>query len=154
MKSAFSTAWLSSKQPRKQRKFRANAPLHRRVAFLSAQLSKVLKEKHGQGSLPVRKGDEVLVMRGSFAKKTGKVIVVQPKRTRVAIEGLQRSKKDGTKVNVWFHPSVLQLTTIDLDDKKRLASLNTAPAVETKTTVKKTEKKEKSPAKGKKEAEK
>ena len=140
MKQAFSTAWLSSKQPRKQRKFRANAPLHRKREFLSAMLSKALKEKHGQGGLPVRKGDEVLVMRGSFAKKTGKVIVVQPKRTRVAIEGLQRSKKDGTKVNVWFHPSVLQLTSLDLDDKKRLGSLNKAPAVETKKTEAKKEK--------------
>ncbi|MAE49874.1 50S ribosomal protein L24 [Candidatus Pacearchaeota archaeon] len=137
MKSLFSTAWLSSKQPRKQRKFRANAPLHIKHKFLNASLAKPLKEKHGQRTLAIRKGDEVKVLRGSFAKKEGKVILVQPKRTRVAVEGLQRAKKDGTKVNVWFHPSTLQLTTIDLDDKKRLASLNKVPSAETKKTSEK-----------------
>nr|AQS29563.1 hypothetical protein [uncultured archaeon]AQS33492.1 hypothetical protein [uncultured archaeon] len=124
MKSSFSTHWLSSKQPRKQRKYKANAPLHIKHKFLNSNLSKSLRQKHSKRSLPLRKGDEVLVMRGSFRKKKAKVTTVDLKRTRVALENIQRTKKDGTKVNVWFHPSSLQITTLNLDDKKRIAALN------------------------------
>lgn len=123
MKSKFSTAWLSSSQPRKQRKYQYNAPLHIKHKFLNAHLSKPLREKYGKRSLPLKKGDEVLVMRGSFVKKKAKISSIQAKRTRVILEGIQRSKKDGTKVNVFFHPSSLQIQTLNLEDKKRFAIL-------------------------------
>ena len=124
MKKEFSTSWISSKQPRKQRKYRANAPLHLRRKFLSANLSKSLRERYGKRSIPIRKGDEVLVTRGSFKKKRAKVSLIDLKNIRVAIEGIQRTKKDGTKVNVYFDPSSLQIQTLELDDMKRIASLN------------------------------
>ena len=76
MKKKFSTSWISSTQPRKQRKYRANAPLHTKHKFLSANLSKSLRQKYGKRSLPLRKGDEVLVMRGSFKKKRAKVVSI------------------------------------------------------------------------------
>ena len=123
MKSHFSTQWLSSKQPRKQRKFRANAPLHIRHKFLSSNLSKSLKEKYGKRNLPLRKGDEVLIMRGAFKKKKAKVSSVDHKKIRIVLEGIQRTKKDGTKVNVYFDPSVLQILALNLEDSKRSASL-------------------------------
>ncbi|MBU0761152.1 MAG: 50S ribosomal protein L24 [Nanoarchaeota archaeon] len=124
MKNKFSTQWKSSKQPRKQRKYLANAPLHTKHKFLSAQLSKELRKKHGKKSIPIRKNDEVLVMRGSFKKKKAKVITIDLKRTRIALENIQRTKKDGTKVSVWFHPSSLQIQTLNLEDKKRISALN------------------------------
>jgi large subunit ribosomal protein L24 len=124
MKQEFSTHWISSKLPRKQRKFAANAPFHTKHKFLSAHLSKELREKYGARGFPVRKGDEVLVMRGSFAKKKAKISDVDAKRTRVVLENIQRTKKDGTKVPVYFNPSVLQIQSLNLDDKERLAALN------------------------------
>jgi large subunit ribosomal protein L24 len=124
MKSKFSTSWVRSKQPRKQRKYRAEAPLHIKHKFLSANLSKELRKKHGKRSVPIRKGDEILVMRGSFRKKKAKVSLIDLKRTRLALEGVQRSKKDGTKVNVYFNPSSLQIQALNLDDKKRISALN------------------------------
>lgn len=120
MKSEFSTSWVASIQPRKQRKYVYNAPLHIRHKFLSAHLSKALRAKHGKRSLPLRKGDEVLVMRGSFAKKQAKVLSVNLSNTTVSLEGIQRSKKDGTKVSVPFNPSVLQIQSL-VDDKERTA---------------------------------
>jgi len=124
MKKKFSTFWKSSKQPRKQRKYRANAPLHTKHKFLSALLSKELRKKHGKRSFPVRKGDEVLVMRGSFKKKKAKVASVEITRSRVSLEKIQRTKKDGTKVNVWFPTSNLQIQTLHLEDKRRIQTLN------------------------------
>ena len=124
MKSEFSTSWISSSQPRKQRKYVYNAPLHVKHKFLSANLSKSLREKYGKRSIPVRKGDEVLVMRGSHRKQKGKVSIIDLKNTRVALENIQRAKRDGTKINVYLSPSILQIQTLNLDDKERVNALN------------------------------
>ena len=122
MKQKFSTKWVGSVQPRKQRKYRYNAPLHIKHRFLSAHLSAELRKKHGKRSIPVRKGDEVLIMRGSFAKKIGKVLSVDLRKSKIAIEGINRNKADGTKVNVYFNPSNVQIQTLNLEDSKRIES--------------------------------
>ena len=142
MKSQFSTSWLSSTQPRKQRKYRINAPLHTRHKFLNAQLSKPLRQKYGKRNLPLRKGDEVLVMRGNFRKKKAKVTSIDLKHSLIVLENIQRSKRDGTKVNVYFNPSTLQIQSLTLDDKKRLAVLDRKKYKESKekTIKNKTEK--------------
>lgn len=122
MKSQFSSSWISSRQPRKQRKFRYNAPLQVKHKFLSAHLSKSLRKQHGKRSLPLRKGDEVLIMRGSFKKKKAKIISVDLRHGKVCIEGMQKTKRDGSKVNVPFSPSILMIQELSLEDKNRLAS--------------------------------
>ena len=53
MKSRFSIAWKGSSQPRKQRKFRVNAPLHVKGTFLNAPLIKDLRAKHGARTVRV-----------------------------------------------------------------------------------------------------
>jgi large subunit ribosomal protein L24 len=119
MKSAFSTKWKASKQPRKQRKYIYNAPNHLRTKFMSATLSKELRKKYGMRSIGLKKGDEVVVMKGKFKKKTGKIVTVDRTNTRVSIENLQKTKNEGTKVNVWFHPSNLMIKVLNTDDGKR-----------------------------------
>jgi large subunit ribosomal protein L24 len=120
MKKLFSTHWKESRQIRKQRKYRFNAPLHIKHKFLSSNLSKELRKKYGTRNVEVRKGDGVRIMTGEFRKKTGKIGSVDIKKERVTIEGLQRKKKDGTKINVYFHPSNIQITEIK-EDKKRFS---------------------------------
>jgi large subunit ribosomal protein L24 len=122
MKSEFSSSWDASVQPRKQRKFVANAPLHVKHRFLSANLSKELRKKYGKRNLPLRTGDEVLVMRGSFAKKKAKVSSLDLRNSKIYLEGIVRSKKDGSKINVPFHPSNLQIQTLFSEDKLRISS--------------------------------
>jgi len=126
MKKKFSSSWIRSKQPRKQRKYRHNAPLHIRHRFLSAQLSRELRKRYGKRNIPLRKGDEVLVMRGSFAKKKGKILELKLKKERVSVEGLNRGKLDGTKVNIYFHPSNLQIQSFNLEDRRRLKRVKMA----------------------------
>lgn len=120
MKSQFNTSWKASIQPRKQRKYGHEAPLHIKHKFLSANLSKELRKKHGIRSLPVRTGDEVSVMRGAFAKKKAKVLKVYSNKSRVTLENITRKKADGTKLNVYFNPSKLQIIALNLDDSRRL----------------------------------
>tara|TARA_Y100000310_G_C20479802_1_gene714140 strand:+ start:449 stop:883 length:435 start_codon:yes stop_codon:yes gene_type:complete len=139
MKQKFSTHWIGSTQVRKQRKYRYNAPLHLRHKFLSAHLSKELKKKYDKRSFPLRKGDEVLVMRGKFTKKKGKITSVDLKNAKVTIEGLQRSKQDGSKVSVKLDPSNLQIVSLNLEDKKRVSALErkkTKSSTESKTKEK------------------
>ncbi len=119
MKKEFSTHWKASKQPRKQRKYRAEAPLHLRRKMLGANLSKELRKKYSRRSFSLRKGDTVKIMRGEFEGKTGKIAGVNLVKLKVTIEGIQNTKKDGTKVNVIFDPSNLQIQGLNLDDKER-----------------------------------
>lgn len=124
MKRTFSSVWKSSSQVRKQRKYRYNAPLHVKNTFLNTHLSKDLRAKHGMRSATIRKGDEVTVMRGSFAKKKARVSAVDVRRCRVVLEGITRTKKDGSKIAVFFRPHVLQLVTLSVDDKRRMKRLD------------------------------
>jgi large subunit ribosomal protein L24 len=133
MKQKFSMQWKASKQPRKQRKYAAKAPLHVKHKILSANLSKDLRKKHAKRSMPIRKGDSVRVMRGEFKGKTGKIESVDLKRTRVMIEGIYRTKKDGSKVGVYFNPSNIQVRDLNLDDKKRIKSIERAKKKESKS---------------------
>lgn len=136
MKSEFNKSWKSSKQPRKQRKFLANAPNHIKRTLLGATLDKPLRAKYGRRSIEVRKGDEVKVMRGKFAKKQGKVGIVDVKNTRIQIDGLQRAgKAGGEKLVTWFHPSNVKIIILNVEDRKRLKG---AVVEEKKEEVKKT----------------
>lgn len=123
MKQKFSKSWKTSKQPRKQRKYRANAPLHIKKKFVSANLSKELRKKHGKRNTPVRKGDKVKILRGKYKGKEGKIIQVMLRISKVNVEGIQIKKLDGSKVNVKMQPSNLQIIELNLDDQKRMKKL-------------------------------
>lgn len=119
MKTKFSSSWIKSKQPRKQRKYRYNAPLHIKQKFVSAHLSKELHKKHNKRSMNLRKGDSVKVMRGQFKNKTGKIEQISVKKTKVYVGGIEITKRDGTKARYPIHPSNLMITQLNMDDKMR-----------------------------------
>jgi len=131
MKNKFSKHWKASSQPRKQRKYSANAPLHIKRKLLSVNLSKELRKKHNRRNIPVVKGDTVKIMVGKFKKKNGKIISIDTKNSKIKIEGITIKKQDGSKANVKIHPSNLQIIELNLNDKKRMK--------ETKKTEKKSE---------------
>jgi large subunit ribosomal protein L24 len=124
MKQKFSTHWKASKQPRKQRKYTANAPLHIKRKLLGVNLSKELRKKYSKRNIPVRKGDEIRVMRGKFKGKQGKIISIDTKSSKIKIDSIMIKKQDGSKVNVRVHPSNLQIITLNTEDKKRIKTMN------------------------------
>ena len=124
MKKEFGKNWKSSKQPRKQRKYLANAPLHIRKKFISANLSKDLRKNHKKRSIPLRKGDVVKIMRGKFKGKQGKITEISLKNLKIIVDGIQTKKQDGSKVNVKLQPSNLQIIELNTEDKKRLKQGN------------------------------
>ena len=117
MKKKFSTAWKASKQPRKQRKYVANAPLNVKRRFMSVNLSKELRKARGRRSMVLRKGDTVIVKKGKFKGKRGKVLSLNIKKMKVEVEGMQVGKQDGSKINVKLIPTKLQI--IELNRRKK-----------------------------------
>ncbi len=120
----FSIQWLTSKQPRKQRKYRYNAPLHIRGNFLHSRLSKELHEKYKLRSLRVRTKDKVKILRGQFKGTEGVVDNVSLSRERVFVKGAETLKKDGNKIPYPIHPSNLMIISIGSEDKKRFKTEN------------------------------
>ncbi len=121
MKALWSKGWKRSIRPNKQRKFRFNAPLHVKQHFMRVHLSPELRKEYGQRAALVRAGDTVAITRGQYKKKSGKVMRVSLLRQRVYIENMEQTRKDGNKTLIAFQPSNLQLTALDLSDKKRKA---------------------------------
>ena len=120
MKKTFSPKWKASTQPRKQRKYAFNAPLHIKGKFLHGHLSKELRKKYGKRAVRLRKGDKVKVMVGQFRNKIGKVERVDLRKSRVFVESVEMIKKDGSKVAIALHPSNLMVMEIDASDKMRM----------------------------------
>ncbi|MEM2874036.1 MAG: 50S ribosomal protein L24 [Candidatus Nanoarchaeia archaeon] len=120
----FSIKWRSSSLPKKQRRYRTNAPLHLRHKMIAGHLSKELRLKYKKRSLPIRKGDKVKIMRGKFRGIIGDVEKVDLHRYKVFVKGAELQKKEGApKVSRPIDPSKLMLVSLNLDDKKRLKVL-------------------------------
>jgi large subunit ribosomal protein L24 len=118
----------SSIKARKQRKARANAPLHRKHRMVAAHLDSALVSQYNVRSLPIRKGDTVRIVRGEqdLKKAEAKVAEVILKDCKIIIEGVTVPKADGTQKPRPVDPSDVVITKLDLSDpwrKEKLDSL-------------------------------
>ncbi len=116
-----------SSQPRKQHKARVKSPLHRRNQELKTPLDKNRYGSSGVKRATIRKGDHVKVVRGSRTGLEGKISIVDLKKRKVAIEKALIRKADNKEVPLWFDPSNLVITKLDLSDaarKERFKSLS------------------------------
>jgi large subunit ribosomal protein L24 len=140
------------KNPGKQRKKLFNAPAHIRHKLMSAPLSRELTASKGAKTLPVRRGDTILIKRGDNKGFEGKISRVDLKAYRIYVEGLTREKVDGTNIFLPVHPSKVEIRNLNLDDKWRKEILDRKKAIETpakqeKPKTKPAKKIEKAPAK-------
>jgi hypothetical protein len=53
-----------------------------------------------------------------------KVESIDLKKLKIMISGIYRTKKDGTKISVYFDSSNLQIRELTMEDKKRIESIN------------------------------
>ena len=91
---------MKTKNPKKQRKMRYNAPGHLRHKMMSAHLDKLLSKKLGKRSMKIRKGDEVEIMRGAFRKKRGIISVINRKNMKILIENIKIKKGSGQENSI------------------------------------------------------
>lgn len=120
----WSKNWKSSKQPRKQRKYIKNAPLHIKRKSLTANLNKAIRKEFKKRSAVVRKGDEVAIKRGEFKGQLGEVLTTNLKNGTITVKAVVKKKVNGTEYNVPIRASKVQITKLNLEDPKRLAALN------------------------------
>merc|ERR1711977_811975 len=89
-----------SSQRRKARKAHFTAPSNIRRRMMSCLLSKELRTKYDCRSVPVRKGDTVLIKRGSVEKGV-------------------RDKKNGSQVPIPINASNCEITALKLDKSRK-----------------------------------
>jgi len=111
-----------SSSRRKCRKAHFCAHTEKRRKIMSSNLSKELQARHGVRSMPIRKEDEVMIVRGMYKSREGKVISVYRKKFVVHVEGIKREKANGATVNVGIAASNLVITKLKMD-KDRKATL-------------------------------
>ncbi|KAL4806785.1 translation protein SH3-like domain-containing protein [Aspergillus unguis] len=100
---------------RKSRKAHFNAPSSVRRVIMSAPLSKELREKHNVRSIPIRKDDEVTIVRGTNKGREGKITSVYRLKWAVHVERVVREKSNGQSVPLPIHPSKVVITKLKLD---------------------------------------
>ncbi|AEO61328.1 hypothetical protein MYCTH_2316445 [Thermothelomyces thermophilus ATCC 42464] len=104
-----------SSSRRKSRKAHFTAPSSVRRNIMSAPLSKELREKYNVRSIPIRKDDEVQIVRGINKDKEGKVTSVYRLKYVIHVERVTREKATGQSVPVGIHPSNVVITKLKLD---------------------------------------
>ena len=108
---------------KKARRAHFGAPSHIRHRTMSASLSKDLRKKYGIRSIPIRKDDEVSVVRGSNKGTRGKIIQVYRKKFVVHIDKLTKTKANGAPFQVGIHPSNVVITKLK-EHKDRLLKIS------------------------------
>jgi large subunit ribosomal protein L26e len=99
--------------------------------MMSAHLSKDLIAKYNVRSMPIRKGDQVKIMRGHFKTREGKVQTCYRRRRCIYIEKIVREKSNGQQSQIPIHPSNCVITALKLD-KDRKAILEKKKREDTK----------------------
>ncbi|KAK2084718.1 60S ribosomal protein L26 [Saguinus oedipus] len=105
-----------------RRKIAKDISMHLPTFAGHSPLSKELRQKYNVPSMPIRKDDEVQVVRGHYkGQQIGKVVQVYRKKYVIYIERVQREKANGTTVHVGIHPSKVVITRLKLDkDRKKI----------------------------------
>ncbi|KAL8935721.1 MAG: hypothetical protein Q9216_005291 [Gyalolechia sp. 2 TL-2023] len=100
---------------RKSRKAHFSAPSSVRRTIMSAPLSKELRDKHNVRSIPIRKDDEITIVRGTNKGRAGKVTSVYRLKYVIHVERVVREKSNGQSVPLGIHPSKVQITKLKGD---------------------------------------
>ncbi|KAH0789770.1 60S ribosomal protein L26-1 [Histomonas meleagridis] len=108
-----------SSQARKVRKAFFNATKEQKHIAMSSPLSKDLQKQYGIKRLPIRRDDEVEVVRGQMKKRTGRVVAVKLSTMRINIESVTKQKISNETVFIPIHPSNVVITKIKMDKYRK-----------------------------------
>ncbi|MDP2900456.1 MAG: 50S ribosomal protein L24 [Candidatus Bathyarchaeota archaeon] len=101
------------------RKQQKNAPIHIRRRYISAPLSPNLKTQYGARTMPIIEEDTVTITKGDRKLTEGKVLRVNTKNSKVYIEGVTRTRLDGSTVQLPVRAENVMITKLKLDDDWR-----------------------------------
>jgi len=108
-----------AKKPSTVRRNMYNAPNHKKRKYLSAPLSPSLRAEYGTRSMPVVANDTVNITKGDRKLAEGKVLRVDTKDRKIYIEGVTRTRQDGSTVQIPIRTENIMITRLHLDDEWR-----------------------------------
>jgi large subunit ribosomal protein L24 len=122
----------TSRLPRQQRKAQYNADLFERHRRMSVALSQELRRRYGRRNLPVRKGDTVRVLSGSYVGREERVAKVNLQKYSVTLDNVTGKTADAKLKPLPIRPSHLVLTKLNLADawRRRILNVTEAPPEE------------------------
>ncbi|VDC06629.1 unnamed protein product [Peniophora sp. CBMAI 1063] len=129
----------TSSSRRKSRKAHFSAPSSVRRKIMSSSLSKELRGKHSVRSVPIRKDDEVRIVRGKYKGREGKVTQVYRKKWVIHVDRVQRDKANGSTAPIGIHPSNVVVISLKLDKDRRAILERKAAKKEAKEDVEMTD---------------
>ncbi|KAK8887321.1 60S ribosomal protein L26 [Tritrichomonas musculus] len=106
-------------QARKVRKHYFNATKEEKHVALSAPINKELQTTHGIKRLPIRRDDEVQVVRGQFKGRSGRVVAVKLRSMRINVESVTKQKINNETVFIPIHPSNVVITKLKMDKYRK-----------------------------------
>ena len=118
---------------------------------LGAALSKQLRQKYHRRSVRIVNGDTVKILRGEYKGIDGKVTKISLDKNSIAVEGVQREKLKGGKIDLYIHSSNTVITSLNEEDNWRIKKLEhkskpvakSKPEAKSKNNIKANNKKEK-----------
>ena len=96
-----------------------NAPNHKKRRFISAPLSPSLRAEHGTRSMPVVADDTVTITKGDRKLAEGRVLRVDTKEGKIYVEGVTRTRQDGSTVQIPLRAENVMITRLHMDDRWR-----------------------------------
>jgi large subunit ribosomal protein L26e len=117
----FSSLVSSSRRKNRKRYFQSHSNFRR--TMMSSPLSKNLQLKYNVKSLPIRKDDEVKIIRGNMKGKIGKVIQCHRKNFSIYIEDITCFKTGKSLSYVPISSSNVVITNLTLTNERKLSFL-------------------------------
>ncbi len=114
---------LSPKSPRRQRRALYSASTFERRRRMTVPLSRELRSRFGRRSLPLRKGDTVRVLSGSFVGREERVAKVNLRDYSVTLDNVTLKTAEEKLKPLALRTSHLVLTRLNLADPWRRRSL-------------------------------
>merc|ERR1719146_420931 len=99
----YNKAVSSSRRVARRRHFNSSSTERRKI--MSESLSKALRSEYNVRAMPIRRDDEVRVVRGTYKQREGKVVACYRRKFVIHIEKVTREKANGQVVQVGVHPS-------------------------------------------------
>ena len=119
-----------SVQPRKQRRAVFRASLFERHRRMAVALSRELRTRYGRRRVPLRKGDTVRVVAGSYKGREERVAKVDLRGYGVTLDNVTVKKVDQKLKPLPIRPAQLILTKLNLADpwRRRILRVTAAEA--------------------------
>ena len=120
-----------SSSRRVQRKCPLGAPSSVKRKLMSCHLTKTLRDQYKIRSLPIKRGDEVKILKGKSKGKSGKVVQVYRKRNVIYVDKVNREKQNGQSVFLPIRPCHCVIEKL-LINKNRTETINHRAAIKAK----------------------